>query len=75
ALVLKGRLAVTLMLGCATMLVFAGLIEGFISPAPISYVWKLTVSGISAILMTVYFLKPDRRPDSGDGSRLDNHSV
>lgn len=61
ALVEKGRLAVVLVLGCAVMLVVAGLIEGFISPAAIDYRWKLAVSATSAVFLIVYFLKPDRR--------------
>ncbi len=66
ALLAKGRLAVVLMLGCAAMLVVAGTIEGFVSPAPLHYGWKLGVSATSALLMTLYFLKPDRRTPARD---------
>ena len=61
ALIAKGRDAMVLMMGCAAMLVVAGIIEGFVSPAPISPTWKLSVSAISAVLLTVYLLKRDRR--------------
>jgi uncharacterized membrane protein SpoIIM required for sporulation len=62
ALVVNGRLAVTLMLGCACMLVIAGVIEGFVSPAQIDFRWKLAVSATTAVLLTLYLLKPDRGP-------------
>jgi uncharacterized membrane protein SpoIIM required for sporulation len=61
ALLVKGRQAVVLMLGCAIMLVVAGLIEGFISPAKIPWQFKIAVSAISGTLMVLYFLKRDRR--------------
>jgi uncharacterized membrane protein SpoIIM required for sporulation len=64
ALIAKGRQAVVLMLGCAVMLMVAGTIEGFLSPAHIHYGWKLAVSATSGLLMTLYFLKPDRRAPS-----------
>jgi hypothetical protein len=73
ALITKGRQAVVLMLGCAVMLLIAGAIEGFVSPAHIHYGWKLAVSATSGLLMTLYFLKPDRRPPaaaSGFETRL-----
>lgn len=64
ALVVNGGLAIRLILGCIPMLLVAGLIEGFISPANISPVYKYSVSGITAILLVVYFLKPDdRKPE------------
>lgn len=61
ALVTNGLLAIKLILGCIPMLIIAGLIEGFISPAHISPVYKLTVSAVSAVFLVVYFLKPDTR--------------
>lgn len=61
ALVEKGRQAVVLVMGCAAMLVVAGIIEGFVSPADIAPSWKLSVSATSAVLLVLYFLKPDRR--------------
>jgi uncharacterized membrane protein SpoIIM required for sporulation len=60
ALVENGRLAIKLILGCIPMLLIAGLIEGFISPAHIPATFKFSISALSALLMTIYFLKPDR---------------
>jgi uncharacterized membrane protein SpoIIM required for sporulation len=59
ALVTNGRLAINLILGCIPMLLIAGLIEGFISPAHIPAAFKFSISILSALLMTMYFLKPD----------------
>jgi len=61
ALVTHGLEAVKLILGCVPMLLIAGLIEGFISPAHISPIIKFTISGMTLLAMIVYFLKPDRR--------------
>jgi uncharacterized membrane protein SpoIIM required for sporulation len=61
ALVTNGLQAVKLIMGCIPMLLIAGLIEGFISPAHIPSAIKFTISFMSAIAMTAYFLKPDRR--------------
>jgi uncharacterized membrane protein SpoIIM required for sporulation len=61
ALVTNGLLAVKLIMGCVPMLIIAGLIEGFISPAHISPFYKYSVSIVSAIVLTAYFLKPDLR--------------
>jgi uncharacterized membrane protein SpoIIM required for sporulation len=61
ALVTNGLLAVKLLLGCVPMLLVAGLIEGFVSPAHISPLYKYAISGVSILLMTGYFLKPDLR--------------
>jgi uncharacterized membrane protein SpoIIM required for sporulation len=64
ALVTNGLLAIKLIVGCIPMLLIAGLIEGFISPAHIPTFYKLSVSMVSLIAMTVYFLKPDVRSSS-----------
>ncbi|HXU38748.1 MAG TPA: stage II sporulation protein M [Blastocatellia bacterium] len=61
ALVENGRLAIKLILGCIPMLLIAGLIEGFISPAHIPAAYKFSISAMSALLMAMYFLKPDQR--------------
>jgi uncharacterized membrane protein SpoIIM required for sporulation len=66
ALVVNGKLAIRLVLGCIPMLMIAGLIEGFISPAHIPASYKLAVSATSALLMTAYFLLPDRRTTGED---------
>ena len=61
ALVTNGLLAIRLILGCIPMLIVAGTIEGFISPAHISPYFKFTISALSAVFLLFYFLKPDTR--------------
>lgn len=61
ALVANGGLAIKLILGCIPMLIIAGIIEGFLSPAHVSPWYKYSVAIASAIAMTAYFLKPDMR--------------
>ena len=61
ALVTNGLLAIKLIMGCVPMLLVAGLIEGFVSPAPISPYYKFTISAITAVILVAYFLKPDLR--------------
>jgi uncharacterized membrane protein SpoIIM required for sporulation len=60
ALITNGSLAIKLILGCIPMLLIAGLIEGFISPAHISPVYKFCVSALSAAALAIYFLKEGR---------------
>ncbi|HWP41811.1 MAG TPA: stage II sporulation protein M [Blastocatellia bacterium] len=55
ALVMNGSLAIKLILGCIPMLLIAGLIEGFISPAHISPYYKYAIAAVSALLMAAYF--------------------
>jgi len=62
ALVTNGLLAIKLILGCIPMLLMAGLIEGFISPAHIWRGYKFAISALSALVMVMYFLRPDHRP-------------
>ena len=64
ALVENGRLAIKLILGCIPMLLIAGLIEGFISPAHIPAAFKFSISAMSALVMVMYFLKRDAREPS-----------
>jgi len=61
ALVENGRLAIKLILGCIPMLLIAGLIEGFISPAHIPAAFKFSISAMSALIMALYFVKSDPR--------------
>jgi uncharacterized membrane protein SpoIIM required for sporulation len=61
ALVINGGLAIRLILGCIPMLMIAGIIEGFLSPADVPAWYKYSVAIMSAVVMIVYFLKPDRR--------------
>lgn len=69
ALVENGRLAIKLILGCTPMLLIAGLIEGFISPAHIAPAYKFSISAMSAVLMVLYFLKLDRRKANVNAER------
>jgi len=55
ALVTNGRQAIKLVLACIPMLLIAGIIEGFISPAPISPWYKFSISIMSALLLAAYF--------------------
>ncbi|HKV39408.1 MAG TPA: stage II sporulation protein M [Blastocatellia bacterium] len=68
ALVTNGMIAVKLAMGCILMLLIAGTIEGFISPAHIPAVYKFSISAISAVALVVYFLKPDLRMGNVAGS-------
>ncbi|HLG15976.1 MAG TPA: stage II sporulation protein M [Blastocatellia bacterium] len=61
ALVTNGLLAIKLILGGIPMLIIAGIIEGFLSPAHVSPSYKYSVSIVSALAMVAYFLKPDPR--------------
>src|SRR5690606_13668071 len=51
ALVSRGREAVGLLAGTGVLLIVAGLIEGFISPAPWPMTVKAGVSAITAVLL------------------------
>jgi uncharacterized membrane protein SpoIIM required for sporulation/uncharacterized RDD family membrane protein YckC len=55
ALVIRGRRAITLIAGTTILLIFAGALEGFVSPIP----WwtlqqKLAVSGMTALLLGLF---------------------
>jgi uncharacterized membrane protein SpoIIM required for sporulation len=69
ALVINGLLAIKLILGCIPMLIVAGTIEGFISPAHISPYFKFIISALSAVFLVFYFLKPDTRSQQAKDSR------
>lgn len=56
ALKTRGMEAVRLMIGVAVLLVLAGTIEGFISPAPISPVIKFSIGGLTGIALYTYLL-------------------
>jgi len=62
ALKTRGMEAVRLMLGVAVLLVLAGIIEGFISPAPISPVIKFGIGGITGLALYLYLLLAGREP-------------
>jgi uncharacterized membrane protein SpoIIM required for sporulation len=56
----RGMEAVRLIVGCVPLLVIAGIIEGFISPAPISPVIKFAIAGITGIALYSYLLLAGR---------------
>ncbi|MBI4468494.1 MAG: stage II sporulation protein M [Acidobacteria bacterium] len=58
ALADQSRRAVRLVMGCIPLLVLAGLIEGFLSPAPVSAVIKFIVAGLSGMALMLYIMKP-----------------
>lgn len=60
ALKTKGLDAVRLMLGVACLLVIAGIIEGFISPAPISPMIKFGIGGLTGLALYSYLLLAGR---------------
>src|SRR5918997_575111 len=60
ALRLRGREAVHLIVGCVPLLVVAGTIEGFISPAPISPFFKYSIAIITGIALYSYLLLSGR---------------
>ncbi len=55
----NGRRAAVLIVGVASMLVVAALIEGFFSPQKTPADVRLMVGGITAALMTLYFVLPN----------------
>jgi uncharacterized membrane protein SpoIIM required for sporulation len=60
ALKTRGMEAIRLMLGVAVLLVLAGVIEGFISPAPISNYVKFAIGGITGVALYSYLLLAGR---------------
>jgi uncharacterized membrane protein SpoIIM required for sporulation len=56
ALKTRGKDAVRLMMGVAILLVIAGMIEGFISPAPIDSKIKFSIGAITGIALYSYLL-------------------
>ena len=60
ALRLRGRDAVTLVIGCIPLLTITGIIEGFISPAPIQPAIKYGIGITTGIALYSYFLLAGR---------------
>jgi uncharacterized membrane protein SpoIIM required for sporulation/uncharacterized RDD family membrane protein YckC len=56
ALTIRAREAVSMLGGTTALLIIAGLIEGFISPAPISTEAKLVVAAVAALACFAYLL-------------------
>lgn len=57
---LRGREAVQLIVGCVPLLAVAGLIEGFISPAPIPPAMKFAVAAATGLALYAYLLLAGR---------------
>jgi uncharacterized membrane protein SpoIIM required for sporulation len=64
----NGKEAVRLMMGVATLLIIAGLIEGFISPAPIDPRIKFSIAALTGIGLYSYLLLVGRGEDEEVGS-------
>lgn len=64
ALKKSGVEAVKVVVGCAFLLVIAGIIEGFISPAPINPIVKVGIGLTTGIAMYSYLLFAGRNADS-----------
>jgi uncharacterized membrane protein SpoIIM required for sporulation len=61
ALKSRGKDAIVLMMGVALLLVLAGIIEGFISPAPIDPRIKFSIAALTGIALYSYLLLAGRR--------------
>ena len=57
---LRGREAIQLVVGCVPLLVVAGLIEGFISPAAIPAAMKFTIAAVTGVALYAYLLLAGR---------------
>lgn len=64
ALKSRGMEAVRLIVGCIPLLVVAGIIEGFISPQPISPVIKIGIGALTGITLYSYLLLAGRDDQS-----------
>ena len=62
ALIERARAAVMIVLGCAPLLVMAGIIEGFISPSGLPWWLKLGVGVASGVALHGYWLLSGREP-------------
>jgi uncharacterized membrane protein SpoIIM required for sporulation len=69
ALKTRGKDAVRLMMGVAILLVIAGIIEGFISPAPINPKIKYSIAAITGIALYAYLLLAGREPRGETGTK------
>jgi uncharacterized membrane protein SpoIIM required for sporulation len=61
---LRGREAIQLIVGCIPLLVLAGIIEGFISPAPISPSIKFSIAILTGLALYTYLLLAGREVES-----------
>jgi uncharacterized membrane protein SpoIIM required for sporulation len=62
ALKSRGMEAVRLIVGCVPLLVVAGIIEGFISPQPISPLIKIGIGAMTGLALYSYLLLAGREP-------------
>ena len=67
ALKSRGRDAVRLMMGVAVLLVVAGTIEGFISPAPIRPAIKFSIGAVTGLALYSYLLIAGRESETRNG--------
>jgi uncharacterized membrane protein SpoIIM required for sporulation len=68
ALRLRGHEAIQLVVGCIPILVIAGIIEGFISPAPINPAFKFSIAAVTFITLYAYLLLAGRESNSTEHS-------
>lgn len=68
ALRTRGMEAIRLIVGCVPLLVIAGTIEGFISPAPISPIIKFAIGITTGIALYSYLLLAGREPAKVEAS-------
>lgn len=66
----RGMEAVRLMIGVALLLVVAGIIEGFISPAPISPKIKFGIGGITGLALYLYLIFAGRDTAPEESNQL-----
>ncbi len=64
ALKQSGLQAIRLVIGCAVLLFIAGLIEGFISPAPIHPAFKISIGVLTGVAMYSYLFFAGRERES-----------
>jgi uncharacterized membrane protein SpoIIM required for sporulation len=67
ALKSRGKDAIRLMMGVAVLLVVAGIIEGFISPAPIRPAIKFSIGAITGLALYSYLLLAGHNENIGEG--------
>ena len=68
ALKSRGLEAVRLIVGCVPLLVVAGIIEGFISPAPINPAIKFSIGAVTGIALYSYLLLAGREGEGVKGN-------
>jgi uncharacterized membrane protein SpoIIM required for sporulation len=66
ALKLRGADAIRLVVGCVPLLVIAGIIEGYISPAIISPAIKFSIAALTFVALYTYLLLSGSRHSRQD---------